>query len=61
MLRTAGVSEAFLEMLMRKGFVTRPGSLWVSGYELVHRYNAGLITSLLDPWQSEEPAYPSSR
>jgi hypothetical protein len=55
MLRKAGVHEKFLQMLLREGYVTRPGALWVSGYELYHVYDSGLVTRLLDPWQPEDP------
>lgn len=60
MLRTEGVAEAFLQMLTRKGYVTRPGALWASGYELFHVYESGLITRLLEPWQAEDPTHVES-
>lgn len=53
LLREAGVNEAFLRLLVRQGYVVKPGALWVSGYELFHAYNAGLITRLLEPWVPE--------
>ncbi|MCB1501689.1 MAG: hypothetical protein KDK07_18205 [Bauldia sp.] len=55
MLRDAGVSEAFLCELVAKGYVTTPGKLWISGYELVHVYHANIITRLLEPWRPEPP------
>lgn len=55
LLRAAGVSEDFLQMLLHGGFLTRPGALWLSGYELHHIHEAGLITRLLDSWQPDHP------
>jgi len=55
LLRRAGVSEDFLQMLLRGGFLSRPGALWLSGYELHHIHKAGLITRLLDSWQPDHP------
>jgi len=55
LLRKAGVSEDFLRMLLRGGYLSRPGALWLSGYELHHVHQAGLITRLLDPWQPDHP------
>lgn len=55
LLRRAGVSEAFLQMLLREGYLSRPGALWLSGYELFHIHDAGLITRLLEPWQPDHP------
>lgn len=58
MLRAAGVADAFLCELVEKGYVTTPGKLWLSGYELVHVHRANVITRLLEPWQSEPPRPP---
>lgn len=55
LLRKAGVREEFLKMLLRGGYLSRPGALWLSGYELHHVHDAGLITRLLDPWQPDHP------
>ena len=57
-LRDAGVAEDFLCHLVDQGYVTTPGKLWVSGYELVHTYHANIITRLLEPWRPEAPNVP---
>jgi hypothetical protein len=57
-LREAGVSEAFLCSLAAEGYVTTPGKLWLSGYELFHVHEAGIITHLLEPWRAEPPFAP---
>lgn len=57
-LRKAGVSEEFLCRLIADGYVTTPGKLWLSGYELFHLYDTNVITRLLEPWQAEPPFGP---
>ena len=57
-LREAGVAPDFLRHLVDEGYVTTPGKLWVSGYELVHVYHANIITDLLQPWRPERPLGP---
>ena len=52
-LREAGVAADFLCLLVGRGYVTTPGKLWVSGYELVHVFDANIITQLLEPWRPE--------
>jgi hypothetical protein len=58
LLRDAGVSEAFLQYLACEGVLSRPGGLWISGYELVHRYEAGIVTELLPSFEAEPAATP---
>jgi hypothetical protein len=57
-LRAAGVDDRFLCDLVAEGYVTTPGQLWLSGYELVHVHDAGIITRLLEPWRAEPPRDP---
>lgn len=57
-LREAGVDDRFLCDLVAEGYVTTPGQLWLSGYELVHVHEAGIITRLLEPWRAEPPRSP---
>jgi hypothetical protein len=57
-LREAGVATDFLCQLVDEGYVTTPGKLWVSGYELVHVYHANIITDLLKSWRPERPLGP---
>lgn len=59
-LREAGVDDRFLCDLVAEGYVTTPGQLWLSGYELVHVHHAGIITRLLEPWRAEPPRVPPS-
>lgn len=56
-LREAGVSEDFLCHLVDRNYVTTSGKLWISGYELVHVYEANIITRLLEPWRPEPPEF----
>ncbi len=60
MLREAGVAPQFLRLLVEKGYVTTPGRLWTSGYELVHVFHAQIITDLLPSWRPERPRAPLS-
>lgn len=55
MLRSAGVSEPFVSLLVSKLGAAEPGKLWLSGYELVHIHKAGVIMRLTDAWQPEPP------
>jgi hypothetical protein len=57
-LRAAGVSERFLCDLVWEGYITTPGELWLSGYELFHVYKANVITRLLESWRPEAPRLP---
>ncbi len=52
-LREASVATDFLYLLVGEGYVTTPGKLWLSGYELVHIFRANIITHLLEPWRPE--------
>ena len=38
--------------------MTTPGEFWLSGYELVHVYDARIVTRLLEPWRAEPPRVP---
>ena len=58
-LREAGVAQSFLCTLAAEGYVTTPGNLWLSGYELYNVYKANVITRFLEPWQPEAPQLPS--
>lgn len=57
-LRKAGVSEDFLCQLIAGGYLTTPGTLWLSGYELFHVHEANIITRLIEPWRAEPPFGP---
>lgn len=59
LLAERGVSMSFLCLLSRNGYLDRPGKFWASGYELIHVYDAGIITELIEPWEAEEPATPA--
>ena len=54
-LRAAGVDDGFVCQLEAKGYLTRPGQFWISGYELFHTAKANVITRLLPNWQPEAP------
>ncbi len=58
LLREAGVTDDFLCLLVGEGYVTTPGKLWLSGYELVHVFRANVINDLLKPWRPEPPRRP---
>lgn len=36
-----------------------PGSLILSGYELLHHHKAGIVTELLPAWREDPPVLPS--
>jgi hypothetical protein len=54
LLQAAGVATEFLCLLQQSGYLEKPGEFWLSGYELVHVYNANVITRLIAPWQPLE-------
>ncbi len=58
LLADAGVSKVFLSLLKR--YIGGPGEFWVSGYELYHVYQTGIITNLLDPLRPLSPLFKSS-
>lgn len=58
LLEISGVSTNFLCELRKKGYVSKPGNLFLSGYELFHVSKAGIITELLPSWQPEDPVLP---
>jgi hypothetical protein len=58
LLSEAGVAEAFLCRLRELGAFSEPGGYWMSGYELFHDRDAGVITELLPAWQPEQPVAP---
>jgi hypothetical protein len=58
LLASSGVSEAFLCALKAKGAFSGPGGYWMSGYELFHEQEAGIITELLPSWQPEPEISP---
>ena len=59
-LRDAGVAPSFLHMLVEKGYVTTPGKLWASRYELIHVFHADIVTGLMEPWRPEPRRVPST-
>lgn len=58
LLEDGGASPDFLCMLIDQGYVTQPGALFLSGYELFHVQKAGIITELLPAWQPQKPVFP---
>ena len=58
LLASSGVSESFLCALKAKGAFSGPGGFWMSGYELFHEQEAGIITELLPSWQPEPEISP---
>lgn len=59
LLRDAGVADDFLRRLVADGYVTTPGKLWLSGYELFHVFEANVITDLLPAWRPEPQQVPA--
>ena len=55
LLEDQGVKPDFLCNLTKEGYVTSPGALILSGYELFHNYDSGIITELLPNWRPEAP------
>ena len=56
-LTNAGVNTDFILQLSNLGYVTKPGKLWLSGYELNHLYDADILTELLPSWVPEKPIF----
>ena len=56
LLVASGVKRDFTCELVQEGYVTSPGAFILSGYELFHNYDAGIITELLPNWRPEEPS-----
>lgn len=57
LLTNVGVKTDFILLLTNRGYVTEPGKLWLSGYELNHLYDADIITEVIPPWAPEKPAF----
>ena len=55
LLESLGVKPEFTCGLVQEGYVTSPGAFILSGYELFHNYDFGIITELLLNWRPEEP------
>ena len=55
LLEDQGVKPDFLCNLTKEGYVTSPGAFILSGYELFHNYDSGIITELLPNWRPEAP------
>jgi len=53
LLRQGGADPQFLCHLAERAYLSSPGKLWLSGYELFHVWKANVVTELLDPWQPE--------
>lgn len=58
LLAEAGLDAGFLCELEDKGYLSKPGAYWVSGYELYHLHAAGVITEISGGWQPAEPVVP---
>lgn len=56
-LTNAGVDPDFIYLLINRGYVTKPGKLWLSGYELNHLYDANIITEVIPPWAPEKSIF----
>lgn len=55
LLESLGVKSGFTCKLAQEGYVTSPGAFILSGYELFHNYDSGIITELLPNWRPEAP------
>jgi hypothetical protein len=55
LLTNLGVRSEFTCKLVEEGYVTSPGAFFLSGYELFHNHDSGIITELLPNWRPEEP------
>jgi hypothetical protein len=55
LLTNLGVRSEFTCKLVEEGYVTSPGAFILSGYELFHNHDSGIITELLPNWRPEEP------
>jgi hypothetical protein len=58
MLTSSGMQPGFRTMLEAENRIYLPGSLILSGYELFHQYQSGIITELLPSWREEPPRLP---
>lgn len=57
LLTNAGVNSDFILLLTDRGYVTEPGKLWLSGYELNYLYDGDIITEVIPPWIPEKPEF----
>ena len=57
LLTNVGVNTDFILLLTNRGYVTEPGKLRLSGYELNHLYDANIITEVIPPWAPEKLAF----
>jgi hypothetical protein len=55
LLEDLGVKPDFTCKLKQEGYMTSPGAFILSGYELFHNYDSGIITELLPNWRPEAP------
>lgn len=55
LLESLGVKSDFTCELVQEGYVTSPGAFILSGYELFHNHDSGIITELLPNWRPEAP------
>lgn len=55
LLESLGVKADFTCKLVQEGYVTSPGVFILSGYELFHNHDSGIITELLPNWRPEAP------
>jgi hypothetical protein len=55
LLELLGVKPEFTCGLVQDGYVTSPGAFILSGYELFHNYDSGIITELLPNWRPQVP------
>lgn len=55
LLESLGVKSDFTCKLAQEGYLTSPGAFILSGYELFHNYDAGVITELYPNWRPEPP------
>ena len=58
LLSEAGMDSSFRAFLEADNLIYRPGSLILSGYEVMHVHRAGIITELLPAWREERPVLP---
>jgi hypothetical protein len=55
LLESLGVKPEFTCGLVKEGYVTSPGAFILSGYELFHNFDSGIITELLPNWRPQTP------
>lgn len=55
LLESLGVKTDFTCKLAKEGYLTSPGAFILSGYELFHNHDAGVITALYPNWRPEQP------